>query len=47
MPVFIPRGADLVSEEKFLENVELELEMLFGRVKNGSRKIGLQKIAGS
>ncbi len=35
MPVYIPTGADLISEERLEESAEQEIEVLFGKLKKG------------
>src|SRR3989344_7554544 len=35
MPVYIPSGTDLISEERLEESVEQEIEVLFGKLKKG------------
>src|SRR3989338_10256466 len=35
MPVYIPTGADLISQEMLEESAEQEIEILFGKLKKG------------
>ena len=35
MPVYIPSGTDLISEERLEESAEQEIEVLFGKLKKG------------
>ena len=35
MPVYMPNGADLISEERLEQSAEQELELLFGKLKKG------------
>src|SRR3989338_8093105 len=44
MPVYIPTGADLISEERLEESAEQEIEVLFGKLKKGEMQSRLDII---